>query len=88
MPDIPELTSGQFRALRIAAAHSRRTPRAERVENDPHGRQYVDELMQLGMLRRETSDRGVESIEVTPLAADLLAAWWRGEWNVSAGNRL
>lgn len=93
MLELPALTTGQFRALKIAAAHTSRTPRAERVENDPHGRQYVEELKALGMLEpmswTNAGARRTEwTLEITTLAVLLLAAEWRGDWHVSAGNRV
>jgi hypothetical protein len=80
--DLPEVTAGQLRALRIAARHSPRTPRSERVEIHPLGRQYVQELADKGLLARAwfTSPRARRAgWEVTPLAVELLRAHWLGE---------
>jgi len=80
--DLPEVTAGQLKALRIAALHSPRTPRSDRVERHPLGRQYVTELAAKGLLAKAwfTSPRArAAGWEVTPLAVELLGAHWRGE---------
>jgi hypothetical protein len=80
--ELPHVTAGQLRALRIAAAHTPRTPRNERVERDLHGRQYVAELAAKGLLAKAwfTSPRARSAgWEVTPLAVEVLRAHWLGE---------
>lgn len=82
MTELPHVTAGELRALRIAALHSPRTPRSDRVELHPHGRQYVAQLAAKGLLAKAwfTSPRARKAgWEVTPLAVDLLGAHWRGE---------
>lgn len=82
MSDLPDVTAGQLQALRIAALHGPRTPRSDRVERHPHGRQYVGELAAKGLLAKAwfTSPRArAAGWEVTPLAVELLGAIWRGE---------
>lgn len=81
MTALPSLSTGQLRALKIAAAHTPRTPASERVERDPHGKQYVAELEELGLLARCTwHGRGIRrSLEVTPLAVAVLRSYWTGE---------
>lgn len=82
MTDLPDVTTGQLRALRIAAHHTPRTPRSDRVERHPHGRQYVAELAAKGLLAKTwwSSPRArAASWEVTVLAVELLGAHWRGE---------
>lgn len=82
MTELPHVTAGQLRALRIAARHTPRTPRSERVERDPHGRQYVAELAAKGLLAKAwfSSPRArAETWEVTVLAVELLRAHWLGE---------
>lgn len=82
MTELPDVTEGQLRALRIAALHSPRTPRSDRVERHPLGRQYVAELAEKGLLARAwfTSPRArAAGWEVTPLAVEVLGAHWRGE---------
>jgi hypothetical protein len=79
---LPDLTAGQLVALRIAALHSPRTPRAERVERHPFGRQYVVELADKGLLEKAwfTSPRAqAAGWEVTVLAVEVLRAHWLGE---------
>lgn len=82
MTELPDLTAGQLKALRIAALHTPRTPRSDRVERHPLGRQYVAELAAKGLLAKAwfTSPRArAAGWEVTPLAVDVLGAHWRGE---------
>jgi hypothetical protein len=83
MSDLPYLTTGQLRALRIAAKHMPRSPRSERVENHPLGRQYVTELETMGLLA--VCPGGLQphgragTREVTSLAVAVLRAHWTGE---------
>lgn len=83
MTDLPSITTGQLRALRIAAKHMPRSPRSERVENHPLGRQYVGDLERMGLLAecpgglQPRGRRGTR--EITPLAVALLRAHWIGE---------
>lgn len=82
MTKLPEVTAGQLKALRIAALHTPRTPRSDRVERHPLGRQYVAELAAKGLLAKAwfTSPRArAAGWEVTVLAVELLGAHWRGE---------
>ena len=82
MSELPDVTEGQLRALRIAALHSPRTPRSDRVERHPLGRQYVTELADKGLLAKTwfTSPRAhAAGWEVTALAVEVLGAHWRGE---------
>lgn len=82
MTDLPDVTAGQLHALRIAARHTPRTPRSDRVERHPLGKQYVAELAAKGLLAKAwfTSPRArAAGWEVTPLAVDVLGAHWRGE---------
>lgn len=82
MTELPDLTAGELRALRIAALHTPRTPRSERVERHPHGRQYVADLAAKGLLARTwfTSPRArTAGWEVTVLAVEVLRAHWLGE---------
>ena len=82
MTDLPDVTAGELRALRIAALHSPRTPRSDRVERHPHGKQYVGQLAAKGLLAKAwfTSPRArAAGWEVTVLAVELLGAHWRGE---------
>lgn len=79
---LPGVTAGELRALRIAARHTPRTPRSDRVERHPHGRQYVAQLAAKGLLAKAwfTSPRArAAGWEVTPLAVEVLGAHWRGE---------
>ena len=79
---LPDVTAGQLRALRIAALHTPGTPRSERVERHPHGKQYVAELAAKGLLAKAwfTSPRArAAGWEVTPLAVEVLRAHWLGE---------
>jgi hypothetical protein len=80
--ELPDVTAGELRALRIAAVHTPRTPRSERVERHPHGKQYVADLAAKGLLAKTwwSSPRArAETWEVTALAVELLGAHWRGE---------
>lgn len=82
MSALPDLTAGELRALRIAALHTPRTPRSERVERHPHGKQYVADLAAKGLLAKAwfTSPRAhVAGWEVTVLAVEVLRAHWLGE---------
>jgi hypothetical protein len=80
--ELPDLTTGQLRALRIAALHTPRTVRSDRVERHPHGHQYVAELAAKGLLAKAwfSSPRArAETWEVTALAVEVLRAHWLGE---------
>lgn len=79
---LPDVTAGELRALRIAARHTPRTPRSDRVERHPLGRQYVAELAAKGLLAKAwfSSPRArAAGWEVTALAVEVLGAHWRGE---------
>lgn len=79
---LPDVTAGELRALRIAARHTPRTPRSDRVERHPLGRQYVAQLATKGLLAKAwfTSPRArAAGWEVTVLAVEVLGAHWRGE---------
>ena len=83
MTTLPYLTAGELRALRIAARHMPRGARADRVEHHPLGRQYVGDLERMGLLA--VYEGGIrprgrpETLEITPLAVDVLRAHWTGE---------
>lgn len=81
MSEVPDLTTPELRALRIAARHRARTPLSERVEMHPQGKQYVATLIELGLLAKTpwSGHGGRVSWEVTPLAVETLRAYWLRE---------
>ena len=76
--ELPNITTGELRALGIAARHVPRGPASERVEKHPLGRQYVTTLEKMGLLAMYPGRRG-NTREITPLAVALLRAHWLGE---------
>lgn len=72
-----DLTTGQLRALRLAAWQPARQNSPDRIENNVHGRQYVAELMELGLVAWYPSD-GVKrhTIEITPAGVAVVHEYW------------
>lgn len=76
---VDAVTPGEWRALRIAAHHTRRTPKAERVERHRDGRQYARELFDAGLLMMARVNGRPPTLELSPAGVAVLDAVWRGE---------
>lgn len=72
------LTTGQLRALRQVASQRPDTPPLERADKHTQSRQYIGELLEMGLVMR-CEIRGHPRIDLTPQAVDVLGAYWRGE---------
>jgi hypothetical protein len=84
-----DLTTGQLRALRIAAWQPARQSSSDRIENHPHGRQYVAELRDMGLIDFYESDGAQKyALEITPMAVLVLREYWLGKQPVALDRRV